>query len=142
MRAFAHFLDDFAHEGLEISGITARDEALIRHHRLIAPLASGIGHVGLDGVEGRALLALDDARFYKQPRSMADRSDDLARRVEGPDDLDGFRLRPQLVGIDLAAGQNERIVGRRIDAFDILVDLDALAPILLVLAANFVRVHA
>jgi hypothetical protein len=44
MRALAHLFDDLAHEGIEIGGIAAGDEALVGHDRLIAPLSAGIDH--------------------------------------------------------------------------------------------------
>src|SRR3954471_4953566 len=49
------FLDLFAdlvREGLEIAGLAARHQPLVRHHRLVAPPAAGIDHVRLDGMIG------------------------------------------------------------------------------------------
>ena len=142
MRAFAHLFDDLVHEGFEIAGIAAGDEALIGHDRLVAPLPARIDHVGLDRVVGRALLALDDARLDQQPRRVADRGDRLAGRVEGANDLDGLRLGAQLVRIDLAAGQHERVVFRRVHIVDVLVDGHGLAPIRLVPAIDLAGLHA
>src|SRR4051794_28340658 len=68
---------------------------------------------------------------------MTDRGHDLARVEEAADDLDRLLLKAQLVGIDLPSGQNEGVVLGDIHVFEVLVDRDRLAPVVLVPAVYF-----
>ena len=64
---------------------------------------------------------------------MADRGDGLARLGEILDQSDGAVFHAQEVGIDLAAGQKQRVIAfAAADFVQGLVDLDAVTPIVFV----------
>jgi hypothetical protein len=56
-----------------------------------------------------SVLPLDDARLDEGPRSVADDTDRLARFDELVDEGDGRRVEAQLVRIDGAAGNHQRV---------------------------------
>ncbi len=68
---------------------------------------------------------------------MADRGDRLVGHCELAHDCHGAFVHPQDVGVDLAAGQQQRVIAFAIgDIVDRLVDRDAFAPVLVVPAAD------
>ena len=78
VRAFADFLDDLGHERLQIAGIAAGDDALIRHDRLVAPSPPAlITSVLIEWYEVH-FVPLIDAGLDQEPRRMADRRHHLA----------------------------------------------------------------
>jgi hypothetical protein len=78
------------------------------------------------------VFALDDIGFYKAPRAMTDSSDGLSTFDEFLDEGDCAPVGAELVGIDLAARENEAIVVRGLDFADEMIDFNALAPVGLV----------
>src|SRR5688500_13159352 len=67
---------------------------------------------------------------------MTDRSDDFARIEEIANELQRLRIDAQQIGIDLTAGQHDRVVVIRTYFAEHFVDGDALTPILVLPAAN------
>src|SRR5690242_3103412 len=87
---FPYLLDDLGHEGLEIAGRAAGDDALVHHDLLVDPLAAGVLDVLADRLVGGEREALHRVGLDQQPRRMADRGDRLAGVEEGLDDLHGI----------------------------------------------------
>src|SRR5690606_5796586 len=138
MAAFTDFLDDLGHEWLEICGATARDHSIVDDYWFILPVGARIDHIGTYCLVGRCVGALDHTGLDQQPRAMADGGQYLAGFVEVPDELHGLVIDPQEVRIDLAAGDDERVVGLGVDVLEIFVDRDGLAPILVIPAPDFI----
>ena len=74
------------------------------------------------------LAALHPAGIDQRPGPVADRRDRLPLLDEMPDEGDRLGLQPQLVGVDDAAGQQQRRVGGRVGLIERLVHRDAVAP--------------
>ena len=70
---------------------------------------------------------------------MADRGDRLLVRVEVLDEGDGVLVGPEQVGVDLPAGNDERVILVDADRIDGAVDLDRVAPIVVVPAPDLAR---
>src|ERR1700742_2924525 len=137
--AFLYFFDDLGAEGFEIAGITRSYDALVDYDFGILPLGSGVGDVGLDGLERRHPASLRDAGLYQQPRRVADGRDDLLRIEDVLDELERLGLDPQQVWIDLTARKDDRVVVAGRDLVERLVDLHGVAPILLVPTLDLAR---
>ena len=134
--ALLDLLDDLRAEGVEIVGAAAGDDAVVGDHLLVVPAAAGVDHVGPDRREGGQVAALGRAGLDQQPGRVADGGHDLPGRQEALDHRESPGLEPELVRIDLATGQDQRIVGGRIDLLQIGIDRDVLAPVGLVPAAD------
>src|SRR5688572_12750093 len=134
--AFFNLVDDLHAEGFEVAGIAAGDEAGVGDDFAIEPFAAGIDHVGLDRLVGSHLPTAHRIDFDQQPRRMTDRSDDLARVEEIANELQRLGIDAQQVGIDLTAGQHDRVVIVGAHLAEHFVDVDAFAPVLALPAAN------
>ena len=128
-RSRLHELDELAHPGAVVGPAADGDEGAVDHDIAVDELGPGCADVGLEvGVAGDR-LALRAARRDHEQRAVAVGRDRLARLDEVADDRDGLRLVPQVLGRP-AAGQDEAVVGRRVDLVEPEVGLDAVAGLL------------
>src|SRR3546814_123894 len=129
--AFRHLLRDLLAERLQVVRPAAGDHAAVDDDLLVHPVGPGILHVGPDrGVGGRPKAA-DDIGFDQHPGAVADRRQRLAALEEVTHETDRVGLEAEKVGIDLAAGDDERVVVFDVDLVEGLVDVDLLVPAIL-----------
>src|SRR5262245_8471256 len=143
VQTLRHLLDDLVREGLEVARIARRDDAVVGHHLRILPLRAGIDAVGLDGLVGGGLAALDEAGLDQQPWRVAHGGDQLLLLVEGLDEVERLRVDAQEIGVDLPARQHDGVVLVGLDLVELAVDLHGPAPVLHVPALDlaFFRRH-
>src|SRR5687768_4326844 len=103
MLALRELLDRLRAERREITGLAARDEALIHVDFLVDPFTARILDVGLQARPRRHRAAAYDVRLDQRPGTVADRGDGLRLLEELPHERDGRAVRPQRVGIGDAA---------------------------------------
>src|ERR1700691_4688815 len=103
-------LDDCWAEGGQVGGGSAGGELAVDDDFLVNRFGAGVAQViPQAGPRGKP-VALDDARRDQRPRAVADRGYRLARLGEGLDKRHRVGVDPKLVGVDGAAGQQQRAV--------------------------------
>src|SRR5665648_20252 len=127
--AFLHLFDDLGAEGFEIVWIAAGDQALIHDDRLVDPFGAGIFHIRRHGVIGRHRPALGDAGFHQHPRRMADGRDRLFAVEKVAHERDRVLVGTQQIGVDLPAGDDQRVILVDADRIDGAIDIDRGAPV-------------
>ena len=121
--------DELAHPGSVVGPAADRDERAVDDDVAIDELGPGAAEVELEiGIAGHR-LASRPAGGDDEQGSVAVRRDRLARLDEVADDRDGLSAVPQVLGRP-AAGQDEPVVGRRVDLVESEVGLDAIAGLL------------
>src|SRR6202012_2706842 len=137
--AFLDLFDDLAAEGFEVARIARRDDPLVDDDLGVLPFGAGVGDVGLDRLERRHPAPLGDPGLDQQPRRVAHCRDDLLGAEDILDELERLGFDAKQVRIDLATGQDDRVVVAGRDLVERFVDLHGAAPILLVPALDFAR---
>jgi len=128
-RDFGQRFDDLVAESGDVFGSAAGDEVTVLDDLFVDPLGSGVLEVGVDrGPRGDG-LALDDVGFDQAPGAVADGRYGFSGFDEVPDE--GYRVfvGAKLVGVNLAAGEDESVVVAEVDFAHKMVDLDGFAPV-------------
>jgi hypothetical protein len=133
---FGQGFDELVAEGGDVFGFAAGDEVTVLDDFLVDPVGAGVGEVGLDGGPGGDSFAFDYVGFDQTPWTVADGGYGFSGFDELLDEGDGVLVGAELVGVDLAAGEDKGVVVGRFDLVDEMVDLDGLAPVGLVPAFN------
>jgi hypothetical protein len=136
VNSLPHLLNDLGRESLEVAWVAARDQALIDYHCLIDPIGPGILHVGCHGMVGGHLATLGEPCLDQDPRGVTNRCHRLPAIVEIPDEGNGVLVGTQQIGIDLTAGNDQRVIFIDLDRIDGAVDGDRIAPIVAIPAPN------
>src|SRR5438094_294540 len=84
----------------------------------MAALPACATDVVLQGVEARQATAFHELRGYEQPRRVADGRDRLSRRVDLLHDVARRRLHAQLVRVESASRQHDRVEFFRVRVFE------------------------
>lgn len=95
---FLDFFDDLGNKCIEVAGVAARHDAIVRHHRLVDPVGTSIDHIHLDRLVRGGFAAADTVGFNQQPRRMANGGNDFAFGQKSLDELDGRWVLPRLSG--------------------------------------------
>jgi hypothetical protein len=126
---FGQCVDQGLREGGDVFGFAAGDEVAVLDHFSVDPVGAGVFEVSVDGGPRGESLALDDAGFNETPGTMADGCYRFAGFYELFDEGYGVFVGAELVGVDLAAGQDEGVVVGGPDIRDEMIDFDGLAPV-------------
>src|SRR6266566_3676122 len=113
-------------ERRDVIGLAARHPVPVDDHFGVLPLAAGAANVVLQGVVARQTTSLHQLRRHEQPRSVADRSDRLAGRIELLHEFARLHLHAQLVGVQSASGEKHRIEFLGVRIFEGHIDREAL----------------
>src|SRR5208283_2339149 len=80
-------------------------------------------------------------RLDQRPRAVADRGDGFAGFREVPDERDGLRIYPQIVGVRDATRQDQRVELLGLGLLERQIDLQPVAFLVVVHPLNFARVR-
>jgi len=136
LAGFGQGCDDLVAEGGDVFGLAAGDEVAVLDDFFVDPGGAGVFEVGVDGGPGGDGLSFDDVGFDQAPGAVADGGYGFSRFYELLDEGDGVFVGAELVGVDLAAREDEGIVVGGVDFVDEMIDFDGLAPVGLVPALD------
>src|SRR5215213_2870101 len=119
----AELLDHLVVERRDVVGLATRDEPVVDDDLLVDPVAARVADVRLQRRPRRQLPVAHDARLDEDPRRVTDRSHGFARGEELLHETDDVLVAAELVGVADAARNQQRVVVRRVDLLDRLVDL-------------------
>jgi hypothetical protein len=129
LASFGQSFDELIAEGGDVFGFAAGDEVAVLHDLFVDPVGTGVLEVGVDGGPGGDGLSFDYVGFNQAPGTVADGSDGFSGFDELFDEGDGVLVGAELVGVDLAAGEDEGVVVGGFDFVDEVIDFDGLSPV-------------
>ena len=136
LAGFGQGFDDLVAEGWNVFGFAAGDEVAVLNDFLVDPVGAGVFQVGVDGGPRGDGLAFDDVGFDQTPGAVTDGGYGFSGFDELLDEGYGVFVGAELVGVDLAAGEDEGVVVGGFDVVDEVIDFDGLAPVGLVPALD------
>ena len=108
--SLGELLDDLLIEGREIVGVATRDKAVIGLDLLVDPVAASIADIGLEARPGGQGAPAHHIGLDESPRPVADRPHRLSGLEEAFDEADSILVDPQIIGVDDAPRQDERVI--------------------------------
>jgi len=129
LAGFGQGFDELVAEGGDVFWFAAGDEVAVLHDLFVDPVGAGVFEVGVDGGPGGDGFSFDDVGLDQAPGAVADGGDGFAGFDELFDEGYGVLVGAELIGVDLAAREDEGVVVGGLDLVDEMVDFDGLAPV-------------